>query len=261
MKSKLLLCSIMLLFLAFSARGQDRKLKFLFVESGADFLDCEEPEKDYMRSDIDPLWSYYATDGVRSLCYTEHFGIRLEYRMLKNKLGISSGLRYTRMFSSIGKTSYWTDSPEFFYIRYRMDATSTEYAKVYGLSQKATYLEVPLEFRIYPYSDYPVNVYYKAGVSFAYNIASRSAVDFYEAPMESYEAEVAAVIEDPSRYYGTFHLGIGLKIGKLSKPGLVLEANVPVAIAVPDKACFVKPQTGAGFQIMVRVPLTKNEKK
>jgi hypothetical protein len=265
MKTKLILAGFLLLLPGLSLYGQEKKqekkLKFIYLESGIDFISCDAPDKDYIRADVDPFYYSHVSESARSLMYNEYFGVKFEYRMLKNLLGVSGGVRYNRMVSSIGKTSYWSDTPDFFYVRYWSDGTTTEYAKVWEINQKSDYIGIPLELRIYPYKDYPVNVYFKAGASFNINVGSKTGIVFQDENMDPYKANVAAVVEDPPSYYGAFHLGVGLKIGRLEKLGFILEAAVPVAILMPDKESFVTPLTGAGVQFMIRVPLIKKVKK
>jgi len=261
MKTKFILTGALILLLTGSIYGQDKKLKLLFLESGIDFISCEQPEKDYIRADVDPYYYDFVSDHIRSLLYNEYFGVKFEYRLVKNLLGVSGGMRYNRMVSSIGKTDYWTESPDFFYVNFWSDGTSTEYAKVLEINQKSDYIGIPVELRIYPYKDYPVNVYFKAGGSFNLLVRSQTNLVFQDETMNPYERNVASIIEKPSSYFASFHLGIGLKIGKLTKPGFILEASIPVGIATPDKATFVTPQGGVGVQFMVRIPLNKKIEK
>jgi len=265
MKTKLIFSGVLLLLLGISLCGQEKKLEkkpmFLYLESGIDFISCEQPSKDYIRADIDPYYDYFAASHIRALMHNNSFGVRFEYRLAKNLLGISGGLRYTRMMNSIGKPAYWSDSPEFFYVHYRTDGINTDYAKVFELNQRSDYIGIPVELRIFPYKERLINLYYKAGASINLNVGSRTDVVFFDDTMNPYEKDVADVVEEPSSYYGSLNLGIGLKVGKLQKPGFVIEANFPVGILTPGKVSFVTPQAGIGVQVMVRVPLNKKSEK
>jgi hypothetical protein len=253
MKNKFILICAFLSLLTGSIRGQDAKRKFLFLETGIDFISCDQPDKDYIRGDIDPYSYGYVKDQIRCLMHLKYIGIKFEYRMVNNLIGLSGGLRYSRMISSIGRTSYWSDIPDFFYVQFWEDGTTTEYAKVREIIQRSDYLGIPLELRIYPYKDRLINVYYKVGASFNINVSSKSDVGFFNDFMESYQNDVVKVIEGASPNYATYHLGIGLKVGKLAKPGFVLETSIPVGMIIPDNS-FVTPQSGGGFQFMVRIP-------
>jgi hypothetical protein len=138
MKNKFLCGFAFLCMLADFAYCQDEKRSFLYIETGIDLLGCEAPEKDYIRGDIyqnqyedvNPGPDFVA-DQVTNLLHTDFLGLKFEYRMLNNKIGIAGGLRYTRVVSSIGKSSYWSeDDEEYFYLQYAQNGTNTEYAKV-----------------------------------------------------------------------------------------------------------------------------------
>jgi hypothetical protein len=261
MKTKLILTGILLLFLGISLLGQEKKPMFLYLESGIDFISCEQPSKEYIRADIEPYYDYFAASQIRALMHNNFFGVRFEYRLAKNLLGISGGLRYTSMMTSIGKPAYWSDSPEFFYVHYLTDGMNTFYAKVLELNQKSDFIGIPVELRIFPYQERLINIYYKAGASVNINVGSKTDVVFFNDDMNHYEEEVADIVEEPSSYYGSLNLGIGIKVGKLQKPGFVIEANFPVGIFTPGKMSFVTPQAGIGVQVMIRVPLNKIEEK
>ena len=255
MKTKFLLSGIAAFFLVNSLSGQEGKRPFLFVETGIDFISCESPEKDYIRGDIDPYNYGYVTDQLRSLLHMEYLGVKLEYRLLNDLLGAAGGLRYTRMISSIGRTAYWSDTPDFFYVLYKQDGLTTEYAKVREIVQKTDYLGIPLELRIYPNKDWAINVYYKLGATFNVRIRNKKEVVFYSDAMKPYSDEISRVTEDPGTFHASLYLGAGLKIGKLAKPGANFEISFPIGILPSGEPGFVTPQAGGGCQLMVRIPL------
>jgi hypothetical protein len=262
MKTKFILLAFFLCILTNSIKGQDEKRKFLFLETGIDGIGCSTPDKDYIRAVNDPLESEYYSDKIKALMMLECIGLKFEYRTVNNKFGFSGGLRYTRMNASIGRDSYMSSAPDYFYVNYSQNSLNTEYAKVRELNQKTDYLGIPIELRIYPYKDRKVSFYYKAGVSFNLKFNSKSDIVFYNNFMETYRNDVIKVIEKAAPYYTTFNFGIGLKVGKSEKPGFSVEVNAPLGVIFPDKSYFVKPQAGGGVQIMARIPINnpKNEK-
>jgi hypothetical protein len=262
MKTKFILVAIFLCILTNSIRGQDVKRKFLYIEAGIDGISCSPPDKDYIRAVSDPSTSEFYSDKILALMMLESIGLKFEYRTNNNKFGFSGGLRYTRMNTSIGRDSYMSRSPDFFYVNYDQNGLNTEYAKVRELNQKADYLGIPIELRIYPYKDRKVSFYYKAGVSFNLRINSKSDVVFYNSFMGIYRNDVIKVVENAAPYYATFNLGVGLKVGKSERPGFSIEVNAPLGVFFPDKSCFVNPQTGGGVQIIARIPINnpKDEK-
>jgi hypothetical protein len=261
MKKKFLFASVFLCILAGFASGQDEKRSFAYLETGIDLIGCEAPEKDYIRGDID-LYPYddvtrgpdFVADQITNLLHTDFLGVKFEYRMLNNKLGIAGGLRYTRVVSSIGKSSYWSDAPEYFYLQFAQDGTNTEYAKVMEITQKSGYLGIPLELNIYPFRPRRVSLYFKAGATFNYNVTSRTDLVFYNEEMDPYEEEVAQIIEDPYPFYSSLYLGMGLQICRSGKPGCNLEFCIPVGMITAGESGFYVPQTGVGFRFAFRIP-------
>ncbi len=255
MKTKFLLLGFLVFSLIQMLKGQEGKRPFVFVEGGIDFISCESPEKDYIRGDIDPYNYGYVTDQLRSLLHAEYLGVKLEYRLLNNVIGASGGLRYTRMISSIGKTSYWSDTPDFFYVMYKQEGLTTEYAKVREMIQKTDYVGIPLEFRIYPNKDWMVNIYYKLGAALNIKVRNKKEAVFYSDAMKSYSDEVNRVTENPGPFHASLFAGVGLKLGKLTKPGGNLEITFPVGILPSGEPGFVTPEAGGGCQVMFRIPL------
>ena len=262
MKNKLLSGFAFLFILSGFAYGQDEKRSFLYIETGIDLLGCEAPEKEYIRGDIYPN-QYddmnpapdFVADQVTNLLYTDFLGLKFEYRVLNNKLGVAGGLRYTRVVSSIGKSSYWSDNDEeYFYLQYAQNGTDTEYAKVREITQRSGYLGIPLELNLYPFAAQKVNPYFKAGATFNFNVASRTDLVFWNEEMETYEEEVAAVIEDPYPFYSSLYLGFGLQIRPAGKPGFNLEFCFPVGMITTGEEGFYDPRIGVGFRLTFRIP-------
>jgi hypothetical protein len=253
MKPKLILIGIFVCLLTYPVRGQDEKRKFFFVDSGVDFFSSLESNKDYIRGDINPYSYGNVTDQLTNLLYYKYFGVKFEYRVLHNKIGISSGLRYTRMNGSIGKTSYWSSTTDFYYVQFDNNGTTTEYAKVKEINQKSNFIGVPLELRVYPFDDHPVNFFGEIGASFNLSLGSKTDIVFFDNSMNTYRNQVEKVIEAPWLYYATYNIGAGFKIGRLTKPGVDIGANI-VGMLVPDKSSLIKPDVGGGIQLMIRVP-------
>jgi hypothetical protein len=77
--------------------------------------------------------------------------------------------------------------------------------------------------------------------------------------MEQYQADVIKVVENASPNYTTFHIGLGLKIGKTNKPGISVETYIPIGVRFPKGSYFVNPLAGSGLQLLLSVPLNNKE--
>lgn len=254
MKLKLLLSVFLSAIITGSGFSQDKKPRYLYIDAGIDFISGSPPAKDYIRADVDQYFSDYLTTSLRGLLYRNYAGVSGEMKILNNKIGLASGIRYTRMESSIGKESYWSNSSDFFYLLFRQEETRTEYLKVKEITQVTGYLGIPLELRVYPYRPRAFNVYYKIGGDINYRLHSRASARFFNEEMKVFEDEIENIIEKPWAFYSSFHLGVGFRIGKEDKPGVNLEMLVPVILITGRKQGLVSPETGAGIQLNARIP-------
>ncbi|MBK8882552.1 MAG: hypothetical protein IPN67_09295 [Bacteroidales bacterium] len=174
---KIILLLILIPVLTIYARGQEEKQKFLYLETGFDGIGCAAPDKEYIRAVNDQNFDYYS-DEIRSLMAINYIGLKFEYRVLNNLFGVSTGLRYSRMITSIGRDSYMSSGPDYFYVNYNESDLITEYARVCEINQKGDYLGIPLEVRLYPKKERKIKLYYKAGMSFNLKVHSKSDIIF-----------------------------------------------------------------------------------
>jgi hypothetical protein len=236
--------------------SQDKPLRNFSFEAGMDFLLCEPPDnKEYIRADIIQYNYYYPSASyVMALFYKNYYGLKYENRFFNNKLAVVSGIRYTRTDASIGKDTYWSSKTDYFYFLYSQEGTTTEYLRVKSITQKAHYLGIPLEFRIYPYEERTIQLYYKVGLDFNFLVGDNADVVFQDQIMNQYEKDIREIVEDPWKFYATAGLAIGLKIGDSGKPGINIEACIPSGIMKSSGNSFVSPLYGAGIQFNIRFP-------
>lgn len=258
MKQRILLTLIITSLLTLNALGQEDKRKFISFEAGIDGIGCAAPDKEYIRAVNDQNFDYYS-DQIKSLMTIYYLGGKFEYRVINNLIGLSAGLRYSRMITSIGRDSYLSSGPDYFYVNYDQFDLSTEYAKVLEITQKGDYFGIPLEVRLYPKKEHKIKLYYKAGVSFNLKVHSKSDISFFNESMEQYRADVIKVIEKPSPNFIAFHIGLGLRIGKSDKPGISIETYTPIGVRFPKGSYLVNPLAGSGLQLLLSVPLNSKE--
>jgi hypothetical protein len=257
-KQRVTLLLIVISLLSLNVRGQEEKRKFLSLEASINGIGCAAPDKEYIRAVNDQNFDYYSNQ-IKALMTINYIGLRFEYRVINNLFGLSGGLRYSRMAASIGRDSYLSSDPDYFYVNYNQSELNTEYAKVREINQKGDYLGIPLEVRLYPQKEHKIKLYYKAGVSFNIKVHSKSDISFFNESMEQYQAEVIKVIEKPSPNFTTFHIGLGLKIGKSDKPGISIETYTPLGVRFPKGSYLVKPLAGSGIQLLLSIPIKTKE--
>ncbi len=257
MKIKILFTVLPAFLMLSSVMGQEERLKFLCIEAGIDFISCRPPQKDYIRADVNRYTYDFTTTNLRALLYRNSIGLKGEIRIFHNKVGLLSGLLYTRIESSIGKETYWSNNPDFFYLLYMQEETRSEYFKIKEINQITGYLGVPLEVKIYPYKPRTFNIYYRIGADLNLRLHNSIKAQFYDSKMEIYEDGIENVIEAPWMVYSSINMGIGFRIGRDEKAGVNFEILVPVAIIADKRDSFVTPEAGGGFQVNVRIPINK----
>lgn len=236
-------------------QAQEVQKKWLYIEAGMDFISCAPPDdKEYIRGDVNPAPVYYETSYMSALFYKTYAGVKAEFRAQNGLLGLLTGLRLTRTESSLGKNDYWTSRSDFLYLLYRQQETTTEYLKVRDITQVSEYLGIPLEMRIYPYESRTIQLYYKIGFDFNVLLHSNTKTRFFDPGMDVFEKGVEDIVEDPWPVYATFHLAIGLKIGKPENPGINIEACVPQFLIANYNESLVAPEIGGGIQLNLRIP-------
>ena len=234
--------------------GQEERIKLYGIEGGVDFIGCLSPEKDYIRGDISSYTTVDATDNLLGLLYKYYFGAKLEVRTVNNKFGLLGGIRYNRMIGSVGKNTYWSDTPDFFYLLFRQDGTTTEYLKVKEIIQSSDCFGIPLELRIFPFNQKKLRVYFKAGAEFNYVIQTKTDVMFFNEGMNMYEADVAEIVGNPKHFYSTLYFSGGIFFGKDSKPAINIEVSMPSMFITTKMSNLVTPEAGGGFQLNVQLP-------
>jgi hypothetical protein len=260
MKAKYLIFLVIISLISLKARGQDENHRFIFLEGSFNGIGCDTPDKDYIRPVNDQSSGYYS-DQIKALMEMNFVGVRYEYRVLKNRLGLSAGLRYSRLVSSIGRDSYLSSGPDYFYMKYKQTALETDFAKVCEINQKGDYLGIPVEFRVYPkYIGKIFTLFFKAGASYNFKIRSKSDIEFFSPSMVQYKGEVLKVIEKPSPNFTTFHIGFGMKLGRSEKPGIAIETYTPLGVKFPKGSYLVKPLSGSGIQLTLSLPLSNTKK-
>ena len=263
MKAKLLLFMLFPFVFVVEIMSQESKNKCFGVEAGIDFVGCDLTNQDNIRSET-PSYYYYSgqsTKNLSILCYKNYFGIKREVFFLSNRLGLTAGLRYTRMHGSVGKDTYWGSVSDFFYFMYQQTGTTTEYLKIKGINQNSDYIGIPLEFRWLCKEWELGRYYYKTGAEFDIRVHTKTTVDFSDNAMKTFESSIVKMLGNPHTFTSLLYFAIGFKLGDSSKPSANLEFGLPIYL-INETSGLVRPYAGGGFQFSVQLPIKSksNEK-
>ena len=265
-KSNLLLIVAVLLGLlpvsALFAQDQQtpnhNNLKLAF-EFGANEMDCELIKPEQIRENRSAGYS----NNLGNSLSTTYFGVKPEYFLMNNRLGIASGLRLT-----IASSKLVSDRDDFLW-RAREEGLTTDYVRIDGINHKSYLLGIPIEVRIFPNKrEAPFQHYFKIGASANFLIHTENEVNFTNKAMKKYDGLVQNQLSENGNAISAFFFGaIGFKIGKYQEgrwaPWGNIEFHLPYLLLTEKSITFAGKSDffnfpGVGFQCSFEVPIGKN---
>jgi hypothetical protein len=255
MRLKTILTLLLSLSLYFSTKSQETRFKFIGLEGGYNFISCYPSDLSNFRGEMAAFYSTDVKINIRGLCDKKHMGAKFEVRTMKNKFGLSGGLRFTHYVSSIGRDYYYDTPTDFFYYRFRDEETFSEYVKIKSFTQKSSYLSIPVELRYFPFMQKNFRIYFKSGAEVGFLMDYKNSVDFYNDEMDLYETEVSEDFADPSTVFTTLYFSAGIQIGRDTRPGLNLEVCLPYMFLSGEVSGLITPEFGGGLHLSFHYPL------
>ncbi|MCF8370874.1 MAG: hypothetical protein K9H64_04575 [Bacteroidales bacterium] len=256
---KTIICILLLGLLLSKARslhGQEDRVRFIGVESGIDFQICESTEYDFIRGDVD-VSMYGLNDGANNLTLSLqnwYIGTKAEIRTKNNRFGLSTGVRFSQITSSMSKSTGWSGTADFFYILNKQEGTSTEYLRVKEINQVSNYLGIPVEIKFYPTKPYFVRFFIKGAALISGRLNTSNNVVFYSDEMNPYQNDVINKFDEPKFFLGMVHGSVGIKFGHEDNINLSLEAATPSIIFTENSSSLLKPMFGGGLQLNILIP-------
>jgi len=181
-----------------------------------------------------------------------YVGLKYEALFLKNKIGVSSGLRFYQTSAKLDHNKKYTS----FIWLLRQDELSSDYVSIRSMNQKNYYVSLPLEIRIFPKkNDRFLKNYFKIGGAMNYRFSTNYKIDFHDPQMSKYTDEVESQIAKPCTFSGFVFPAFGLRWGRNKDPWFNLEFQFPGFIIAQRKHAFVDPDVGFGMQFSVLLPL------
>ncbi len=236
--------------------AQVPRLKYLGVETGFTSIESKMSNMDNIRGDVPAYSLGYSSSSLTSLTAKSFAGIKYEIFSLNDRFGLSGGLRYSRINSSIGKKSYWGSSVNYFYWLYLQDGVNTEYLKVKEIDQKSDYIGIPVEIRFFTAKRPCVfRFYFKLGAEFNYLIQSQKDIVFFDEAMNPYKSELTGKVAQPKRFYSSLYGGGGFRFGRELKPSISIEACMPYLFLTSKSSGLVNPIFGGGVQLNIQIPI------
>jgi hypothetical protein len=200
---------------------------------------------------------YYYNNGFNSsvdiMARLNYFGISPEFFFLNKKLSVSTGLRFTNLYSDIVKTDYRNDG--YFFLRVKSEGLNTEYARVKAIRENTNYLGAPFEIKYIPIEFNIISFYMKLSAELAYKISSSTDIEFKQPEMESYERSVLTDLNiEANPLYSSIYFSVGATI-KLNKNLFCsLDVFFPSLYMTENNSGLVNMTNISGAQISVTVP-------
>ena len=192
-----------------------------------------------------------------------HAGVQAEYFLCNNRIGLSSGLRFSHTSAKL------QSDEEYFFWKIGEENLITDYVRIRKITEQNYWLGIPFEIRFLTKKrnirKHDYQCYLKLGYSYNRLIGSNNGISFQNQAMEGYASEIQEHLLPLSSAYSYFYPAFGLKIGRVKDhqdrfPQINLECHVPGALLSKNISSFLKPNgnIGAGIQLTVQIPLGTN---
>ena len=245
---------VLIIFMAISTSvfAQDKLIKLVGVEAGYYSLTAYTEDLSFIRKNAGtnyPSNSIFL-DGLNN---TGHFGFKFEVLTQNKKFALHTGLRYTYMSNRIEAVN--NDGAKSYVLFYhRSTNNSTEYLRVQKISDKQSFVSVPLSFKFSPFihSSGLVAAYAKLTFQFNANIYSKNNAEFFNEEMDQYSESVFEQINDPSAFSGMLFLSHGIRIGDLEKLSVAIELIFPAVEVFGNMTSLYSTDNGVGFQLTLQ---------
>lgn len=199
--------------------------------------------------------------GERSSLQTTYFGVKPEFFVFNNRIGIASGLRFT-----IASSKLLSDK-DGFYWKMKENGLNTEYVRIKDLHQESYLLSVPIEIRFFPNNrELPFQHYFKIGASLNYLVDSKNQATFTNKEMEKHSVLVQSQFPQNNVFSSFLFGAVGFKIGKTKEGHWVpwgnIELHFPYLLLTDKSFAFVGKYNGdfpgIGIQLSFQIPIGNN---
>ena len=190
---------------------------------------------------------------------TMYFGVKPEFFIFKNRIGIASGLRFSTVSSKLASHG------DKFLWKVKENGLNTDYIQIDDIHQKSKMLSIPLEVRYFINNrELPFQTYFKIGASLNYQINVENQINITNKSMEKYSKLVNNQLSESNNLLSSFFYGaFGFKIGKYTEgrwmPWGNIELHFPYFLLTKKPLAFTgNGYLGAGFQLSFQIPIGEN---
>ncbi|MDR2449990.1 MAG: hypothetical protein LBD52_08550 [Prevotellaceae bacterium] len=225
----------------------------LGLEAGFNSYWGEVAKPEHVRENYSSPYSYSFHILPTQSAMVYHLGFKPEYFFLRNRFGISAGLRVSRFSSAFESGNSY---PVMWLLR--QEDIHTEYVRIRSITQNSYYVGIPLEIRFFPNRrEFRFQHYLKLGVALNCHVHTKYKTVFYDEHMHIHAGTVEAQLGKPYSFNSYIYPAIGFKIGRSPSPWVNLEIYCS-ALITPRTISFMKNGAGVGCQFSVQLPVGKS---
>jgi hypothetical protein len=221
--------------------------KYLIGEAGIDFFSSDGLMNSRIRkAESSSFQDLTSSDGVSDYFTRAYAGIKVEFRMKDNMIGVLTGIKYSRNTSQLTRAGY----PGYFYFLHRQTGTTTDYLRIRMLEQVSSYIGIPVEVKFFAYGERRVRLFFSAGLDINYNVHNKNNIQFEDPAMDKYADEISAIIGTAGDWHTTFYARAGLTFGK-KDPSCSLALTLPASVS-SSVSTLINPGYGGGINLQLQ---------
>lgn len=252
-------CMLGFLLATYASNAQNPIKVKMGVEGGLTTYKSDYRENPILNKTLlknNPYFSTFST--FNTSLNSSYVGIKAEFLSGKGCFTLLTGLRYTRVRSTLGIDISWNVEP--YTLLNTLYPNGVEEKRTFAneLKQNTDYLGIPLEMKLYITRPRFFRLYAKIGVDLNLNIHNRTSVRYESSDMSHYEQGVTDVISKPASFFSTFNPCLGFKFGKEEGLNFNVELTYPSYFITNKVSSIVTSKAGIGAQMYICYPIFKN---
>lgn len=248
---------VLLLFAATNVAAQFSERLSFHVEFMSNNSNVTLRDNWPIRQDVGDSYSNLnSSNRVYTNAYFTQIGFRPEYELIRNKLSVSTGIRFSHILNEVEK--YNSENGGYFFLRYGNNPLITEYARVKSISEQTSYLGIPLEFQLTPFRYYKLAPYMRIGSEIGFKISTSNEINFYNNAMNEYASEIMQQYSyEPQSTFATIYSALGLSLGSADKINYNIEFLLPSVFLTNRNSSLLEIDQYQGVRLSIKLPLSE----
>ena len=225
---------------------------YLGIYSGiTPYTDTDVNQFPFIRKSVERYDDY--ENYVNGEFYTWKLGVKLERRILNERLSFFTGVHYSNL-KSLLKADDVGDS-EFMLVNISQENQSIHFIRTTSFKQNSNYVGTQIGLRgILTNTGSATQLFIGGNIDINVLLDHDLDVDFYVPTMSTYTNDIKALFKSPSEIFSTINVVGGIKFGKLTRPNLTLEMG-PSFLLTEENSSLTKANVGFNLSACFYLPL------